>query len=209
MNRYFKLILLFLIPLNSCAYRFSNLHARPPKGVRTIAVEAIYDSSQVPLPHDLLWKSLQQAVAASGHLRLSSTSQADAILRINIENASLSSSGVPAGNLNPVREPRIQESSVNPPAFDKFEPLTIARALYPDNTLGILVTAEVWNLTSKQLILQRSYTFSNAFRAFRGDQNANNSSKSNFVQYQEALNNSVSKIGNQIAARIVSDLLVQ
>lgn len=192
----------------SCAYRLSNIHARNPKGIKSIAVEGVYDSSQVPFPHDVVWRNLQHAVASSGHVRLTSIANADALLRIHIESASLSPSG-PTQDVSPKKEPKIEDSGQNPPSYSAYESLGNARALYPDSTATLTVTAEVWNLSTKKLILQRSYPLSSAFRAFRGDMNANTNLKSNFAQYQEALNSAYSKMGRDLANRIITDLLIQ
>ena len=57
---------------SGCAYRFSNLHMKPPPGTKTIAIEAIYDTGKVAVPHEIIWEQLQKQFAINGRLRLAS-----------------------------------------------------------------------------------------------------------------------------------------
>src|SRR4051794_6895040 len=79
--------------LSACAYRFTSEHTAPPAGVRTIAIEAIYDASREVIPRELLWESLQNAFAADGHIKLAPQSRADALLRAHIKEAGINSAG--------------------------------------------------------------------------------------------------------------------
>ena len=69
------------LTMTACSYRFANPSIAPPPTVRSIAVEAVFDTGRRVLPHDLLWDSLQEAIIVSGKLRLAAPQVADAYLR--------------------------------------------------------------------------------------------------------------------------------
>ena len=51
----FLLLSLCVISIAGCAYRFTNKHIVTPEGIKTIAVEAIYDTGREVIRHELLW----------------------------------------------------------------------------------------------------------------------------------------------------------
>ena len=81
-------VAIFLL-ISSCAYRFTNLHMRAPNKAKTIAVEGIYDTSRLALPHEYLWESLQKYIAINGRLKLAPKNQADLYLRCQLVSAEI------------------------------------------------------------------------------------------------------------------------
>src|SRR3989338_6044213 len=69
-----------------CTYRFSNLYLQPPKGIHTLYIESIFDSSREVVPHEILWEKIQKAFALNGKLVLTPKVEADAYLRAHITN---------------------------------------------------------------------------------------------------------------------------
>ncbi len=201
-----KSLFLLLLVLSNCAYRFSNLHIVRPGNIRSLAVEAVYDTSKMPIPHEVLWSNLQQAVAANGHLQLVSAGEADAILRVHIQNAATRSSGVTTSSYQDVEEPVIPSSGTEPLGFSNFKDLTTARAFYPKATNFLTARAEVWHLASKELLLDRVYVLSQEFDAVRtGIVGVNN----NFPRFHETQAQSFNQISKDLATKIVDDLLVR
>ena len=207
-KRFWRVVFLFFgcFILSTCAYRFSNLYVVRPGNIRSIAVEAIYDTSKMPIPHEMIWSNLQQAIAVNGHLKLVPASEADAILRIQVQNSATRPSGVTTSTYQDLEEQVIPPSGSEPLGFTNFKDLTTARAFYPKATNYLTIRAEVWHLTRKELLLERVYVIAQEFDAVRtGSVGFNN----NFLRFHETQILSFSQMSKDIATKIVDDLLVR
>lgn len=80
-------LLLCLCAHSSCVYRLSNLHS--PVHTK-IALEAIYNTEALHLPHEHVWQAVQAMLARSG--RLSAYRDAEQLLRIHLHDSEMSSS---------------------------------------------------------------------------------------------------------------------
>src|SRR5436189_181600 len=90
LNIFKSLLYLSLTLMCGCVYRFTNKHIYVPDGAKTIAIAPIFDSSRIVVPHDILWFSLQQAFASSGHLSMASPAKADLFLQAHVKDAASS-----------------------------------------------------------------------------------------------------------------------
>lgn len=194
--------------LPACTYRFTNERLARPEGIRTIAVEAVYDTSREVLAHEILWESLQAAFAADGHLRLVSQSQADALVRAHLRQASMDATGTEQLN-GPRQEPVPYKGETPPPPAD-YPPLTQASRYKDTATIRTVVDVEVWNLTTHSVLLKQTYSLGENFRAVHQTKNGEFTTAGNdFLRYDEASTAKFQNISRNIAQAVVRDLLVR
>ena len=191
-----------------CAYRFSNAHVERPEGIRTIAIEAIYDTGREVLPHELFWEALQAGFAADGKLRLAPQDRADAYLRAHVRDAAL----VPVGSIvknPPERDPNIQ-GRVQLPQPTEFKPLAQAGELKTFGRVTAEIEVEVWSLRTQSLLMRRTYDLGQQFRAVHGfGKDAVTPRSNDYLRYEEAFEAKVKLMAEDLANRVVRDLLVR
>jgi hypothetical protein len=199
--------LLFTLSMAGCVYRLTNLHTASPNNIRTIHIEAVYDTSAEPVPHELLWDSLQRAIAANGQLKIASAEKADAILRAHIINTQVSKGGE-RKILNTNR--RRKESNVflgqsGPPTPGTLRDLSVTDDFFVKTSWSSSVRVELWDLNTKALLLQREYPLTGDVVAYRGDL----PTQIHHLRYEEQFQHSFGNATRGLAERIVSDLLVR
>ena len=181
----------------------------PPEGVTSIAVEAVYDTSREVVPHELLWRSLQEAFAANGRLRLTSPDHADVLLRSHLTWARVS----PPASPTPVDSDSTQKKDPAIP-FDElvqrnpatFRNLTRGGSFSTNENIQMKVEVEIWNLKSKDRIFTRSYSVGGSFISIRDEARAGISTQ--YLLYDEALRKRFLIMSQSIAERVVSDFLL-
>lgn len=194
--------------VTGCAYRFSNAFIERPEGIRTIAIEAIYDTGREVLPHEIFWESLQASFAADGKLHLAAQEKADAYLRAHILDASLTPSGSIVKNL-PERDPKIQ-GRVELPRPKEFKPLAQAGELKTFGQINTTIEVEVWSLRTQSLLMRRTYTLTQQFRAVHGfGKDAVTPRSNDYLRYEEAFEAKVKLMAEDLANRVVRDLLIR
>ena len=192
----------------SCAYRFSNAHVERPEGIRTIAIEAIYDTSREVLPHELFWEALQASFVADGKLRLASQYRADAYLRAHVRDATLTPACSIVKN-PPERDPKT-EGRVKLPRPPEFKPLAQAGELKTFGSVTVAVDIEVWSLRTQSLLMRRTYDLGQQFRAVHGfGKDAVTPRSNDYLRYEEAFEAKVKLMAEDLANRVVRDLLVR
>ena len=205
--RVFSLLLVSLVA-PSCAYRFTNERLVRPEGIRTIAVEAVFDTSREVIPHEILWESLQSAFASDGHLRLVSQGQADALVRAHLKQASISATGTE--QLNGPRKEPVPFKSDSPPPPSEYPTLTQASRYKDTAVLQTVVDVEVWNLWTRSLLFRQTYSLGENFRAVHQTKNGEFTTAANdFLRYDEAAIARFQSISRSIAQSVVRDLLVR
>ena len=199
---------------SACAYRFTNQHVSPPPGVRTIAVEAIYDTSREVLPHEMLWESLQTAFASDGHLRLTSQGGADALVRAHIKSASvIPAGGNIANDLNvsdqttKIKDPKPFSLTSPPPLPNQFRRLTQAGEYQDKATISTVVEVEVWNLNTRALLFKKTYPTSGTFQALHAS--ASTTANNNHLRFDEAGRASFKTISDGVASDVVHGLMLR
>lgn len=205
--------------LVGCAYRFTNTHLSPPRGVHSLAVEAVYDTSREVIPHELLWESLQEAFAVDGHLRLAPQSEADALLRAHIKAASVTATGAnktSRGNINLqddsviTKDPTFTEREV--PKFKAFRRLGVAGEYRDQANISWVVVVEIYDLNTQQVLLNETYPLSGDFRAIHSSEKQSDSVTTidnDFLRYDESARAQFKRLAANVATRVVSDLLVR
>lgn len=194
---------------SGCAYQFTNKHVVRPEGVKTIAVEAIYDTSREVLPHEQLWKSLQDAFASDGHLRLASQGSADALVRAHIRKAAVSPTGGKGSARTPEKDPDPFRDD-GPVDVSEFRQLTRqdANKIRDHVALNIVVDVEVWSLRTRTLLLKQTYPASDVF--FANYYSLPSSSPINdHLRFEEATEARFKAMSEGIARGVVRDLLVR
>ena len=191
-----------------CTYRFTNERLMRPEGIQTVAIEAVYDTSREVLPHEILWESLQAAFATDGHLRLVAQSQADALVRAHLRQASIVATGTEQLN-GPRKEPNPYNSDSPPPPSD-YPPLSQASRYKDTAHLRTVVDVEIWNLRTRALLLKQTYSLGENFRAVHQTKNGEFTTAGNdFLRYDEAATAKFQNISRSIAQSVVRDLLVR
>lgn len=194
---------LLILLLQGCVYRFSNTAMRPPVGVRTIAVEAVYDVSREVIPHELLWSAVQRELARSGRLMVTNQDEADAIMLITLNKASVNPTGTPSRE--PIsRDPAVTETQK--PAPQEFRNLKRAGNRTTDEAVNMAINVEVHDLKTRAVLFNRSYSAGTTFKSLRSETITPVSSA--FLNYEEALQAKVKELSEQLASRIVADFLM-
>ncbi len=194
------------IGLSGCVYRFTNLHVAAPEGIRTVAVEAVYDASREILPHELLWEELQRTIAAEGHLMLAKASSADALLRVKIKNARFSPTGTVVKPQTLTKDPAaLSPGQDSLPSYREFRTLTEAAELMPSTAVMIEVDVQLWHLTNRKLLFERSYVQTESFLSVR----PSTSPRNNYLRENEAFRSDFARMAKSISERVVSDLLIK
>ena len=193
-----------ILPVSGCVYRFSNLHVSTPQGIRTVAVEGVYDTSREILPHELLWEELQRAIASEGHLRVVPASRADALLRARIKSARFSPTGTVVRPQPMLQDPPAMQPGDAPYNYKDFRTLTEAAELMPSTGIAIEVELQLWHLNTRELLFEKTYVQSESFLAIR----PSTSPRNNHLRENEAFRADFSRISRSIADRFISDLLM-
>ena len=210
------LILFFLclsFVLSGCAYRFTNRHVKLPAGVHSVAVEAVFDTSQEVLPHEMLWQSLQRAFAADGHWQLVSQSQADALVRAHVRAASVTAVGTNLDNdLNSrgvvkVKDPEAFDGGP-PPVPSDFNQMTQAGKFRDQGTLTTVVEVEAWNLSTRQLIARKVYPVTSGFRALHAASGVT-TKFNDHLRYEEATREAFLHMSDGIAKDFVRTVFLR
>lgn len=195
--------LLLLGICTSCVYRFSNTALRPPVGVRTIAVEAIYDVSREVIPHELLWIAVQKELARSGRLMLTSQEEADALMVVTLSKASVTPTGTPSRETI-ARDPAITDTEK--PDYTEFRDLKRAGNRTTDEAVNMTINVEVHDLKTRAVLFNKNYAAGTTFKSLRA-YNITPAS-SGYLNYEEALQSKVKDLSEQLASRIVADFLM-
>lgn len=203
------LLIILVILLNSCSYRLTNLYLEAPNKIKTIAVEAVYDTSGQVVPHELIWTELQKAFAANGHLKVVAADQADALLRAHLHTFRSSNSGPRGSNGTPIAkgDPELYGEIGPPIAPGTLRDLTTARDYYSKETKGLVLDVEIWDLKRQTLILQRSY--SGGFDVLATRAPSDSPADLLTVRKDESSDKGVTKVAKLIAETVVSDFLVK
>jgi hypothetical protein len=191
--------------LPGCVYRFTNEHVVRPEGIRTVAVEAIYDTSREVIPHEMLWQALQDAFAVDGNLLLVSQRHADALVRAHIRDAFVGAAG-DITTLGPEKDSK-RDDPDDPPGPADYRPLTRAGEIREDGRLSMVVEVEVWNLRTRTMLMRKVYPVAGTFRAAYAIGGTTVPSNS-FLRYQESLESRMQIMSTSIAKRVVQTLLV-
>lgn len=186
----------------ACAYQFSNLHMRTPNNAKTIAVEGIYDTSRLALPHEYLWESLQKHIAINGRLKLVHASHADLYLRCQLVRANVSPFDV---KLNEIKDPDtfIDDSLDIPSPYPMGSYPSYRRASSYAQQEQVSATAEieVWDLREKKIVFKGSYGASATYGILSAG-----SVEYGFLKADEAFETGFAKVADDIARKAVADL---
>ena len=193
---------LLLLLTSSCVYNFSNTTLRPPVGVRTIAVEAVYDISREVIPHELLWSAVQRELARSGRLLVTSQEEADAIMLLTLTDAKVSPSGTPSREAIS-RDPVLSETEKGKPS--DFKNLRRAGNWTTDESVSMTLNVEVLDLKTRASLFSRNYSSGTTFKSLRSATITPTTSA--YLNYEEALQAKVKELSEQLASRIVADFL--
>ena len=189
--------------LSSCAYRFTNVAMSPPKGINSIAVEGIYDTSREVIPHEILWTSLMEEFGRNGRLMVTSKENADALVRVQLKEASVFPSG--AQNAEPIyKDPVVTADNKRTPG--EFKNLRRAGNWTTSETLTYNIVVEVHNLKTREKIFERTYSTGGVFRSFRDSTVAQPTT--GFLLYEEALEARMKSISASLARKVVTDILL-
>lgn len=189
---------------NGCAYRFTNQFVTLPPGVRSIAVEAVYDTSREVLPHEIMWEALQRSLAQDGHFQIVSQGSADALVRAHITKAD----DLPVGNAEkngPDRD--VKRSRSSDFSVEDFRHLPEAGEFTTRQSLSVGVDVEVINLATQEIIFKRQYTRTKEFRSFRSETSVVQK-KSHFLFFEEARTAKFRELSRDVADSFVRDFVV-
>ncbi len=191
----------YLLFFSSCSYRFTNLHLGPPKGIHSIAIEAIFDSSKTPIPHEILWASLQKQFAIDGRLKVTSAERADVYLRAHISKSTVTQDGVQ--NYYEGRDPTTIIDHGNARNPQDFQNLNRAKKFATHATITIEMDVEFWNLRTKEVLYKKSYVMGKRYEIFDARVPFDNQ----FLQAHETQALTFEQLSDTLAKAIVFDFL--
>jgi hypothetical protein len=200
----FSAALCILSPIAGCSYRFTNVDAVLPGGMRTIAIESVYDTSGEILPHGLLWREVQLAIARNSRFRVTNRSQADMLLRLHINSGVIAPSGSPEVVRKNRKDPKPYEFK-EPPRPSDFDSLFLPSQFLKNETLAISVVTELWSARDKKIIFSSTYTESQEYNAIFPD--INSPMDLQFIRAEEQSQNVFVQLSSKIASRFIRDLL--
>ena len=196
-----------LLILSSCSYRFSNLHMRAPAGSKSIAIEAIYDTSHQVLPHEYIWESIQRQFANDGRLELRSQENADLYMRVHLKNASFAPNNLFYQTAkDPVsfeRADLLKEGFISPYPLSAYSRYRRAMSFYRSNIFSMSLKAEVWDLRTRQMIFERSYGLGGTYSTDPGGSPL----EYGFLRVEENFENLFAGKAAEFAKNVVSDFL--
>lgn len=185
-----------------CTYRFSNLYLQPPKGIHTLYVESIFDSSREVTPHEILWEKIQRAFAVNGKMILTSKTEADAYLRAHITTATVKQFDLEGSVSKDISIPLMDGTGRYNP-LSAYENLLAATRFSKKESLALSVLVEVWDLRNKQLLWSQTYTGSDYHKIF----GVYTAKESGYLYATEGYEAVFASISGQIADNILRDFL--
>ncbi|MFW7379350.1 MAG: hypothetical protein ACOH5I_11120 [Oligoflexus sp.] len=196
-------LLFFAWLMPACAYRFTNVALAPPPNVRTIAIEAVYNTSREVIPHEWFWQAVQAEFARNGRVWLTSPEQADALMTLHITQASVAPSGTPIPEAINRDPPVSDRGSLSP--FN-FKNLRIAGSYTTTETINFQVEVTVHHLRQRRIIHRRLYQSGGSFRSFQAS--TVSQINSGFLMYQEGMESRFRQLSEQLSRRIVTDFFL-
>jgi hypothetical protein len=186
----------------SCVYRFTNKHIHVPDGAKTIAIAPIFDSSRIVIPHDVVWGSLQNAFASSGHLVVTGVNHADFFLQAHLKDGVTAEYESDA--ISTVRDPRmfIDPSTSQPYTPKSYVNLNAADIFSKRERLSFTVFVEIWDLRKRTLLLQKEYPLSSNFNM----STIPSTLESRYLHNEEVVEYLVSSLAKGFAQNVVEDL---
>jgi hypothetical protein len=201
--KYRTLTLLILVTcLQSCVYSFVNSvrHSSNSK-IRSIAVEAVYDTSSTPMSHANLWREIQRAIIKDGYLSLTNSNSADAILTLQLLSNRVANSGSP---IELDSKTTLDDFIPSTATADQITNLNRAGRITQHEVLGFTVLAEAYELSTGKKIYSKSYSRSATLKSIRGNYLAR---ENDFLIHEEALSNRTKEMSKSMGAQINSDLV--
>lgn len=193
----------------SCAYRFTGKYTVPPAGIKTIAIESIYNTSREPVHHELLWTALQEEIAKDGVLRVTDRKKADALLRIHLNSGDtvtggpLDFVGKNANDRNKDFDPYNLSSPPNP---NEFRKLGKAREIRDSYHYKARINVELIHLRTKEMLFKSSYLLStNNFSARQSGTSVANAN----LRFSENKDYALQYASQKVSQNIIQDILVR
>jgi hypothetical protein len=186
----------------NCTYRFSNLYLQPPKGIQTLYVESIFDSSREVTPHEILWEKIQKAFALNGKLILTSKEEADAYLRAHITSAVVNQFDLEGSVSKEIAIP-LTDSTGRYQPLSAYENLLAATRFSKKENLSLSVMVEIWDLRTKEKLWSQTYA-STDFHKIYGVYTAKESA---YLYAEEGFEFLFATLSERIADSILRDFL--
>lgn len=202
----YPLIIVGLIAccVSACSYRFTNIDAALPGGLRTIALEAIYDTSGEILPHGLLWREIQLAIARNSRFRITNRNNADMLLRLHINSASIVPSGSPEVVYKIRKDPKPYnfEEPARPTDYDS---MFLPSQFLKNETLALTVAIELWSIRERKIVFSSAFSETQEYNAVFSESTA--PTPIQFVRSEEASQNVFLEMSRKISSRFLGELL--
>jgi len=196
-------LLIFAGLTAGCVYRFTNVASAPPPDVRSIAIEAVYDTSREVIPHEWLWQAVQAEFARNGRIWLTTPEKADALMTLHVTYAAVTPTGTPIPEAINRDPPLANRGSLSP--FN-FKNLRIAGSYTTTEAVSFQVEVVVNHLRQGRVIHRRQYQSGGSFRSFQAS--TISQTRSGFLMYQEGLESRFKQLSEQLSRRIVTDFFL-
>lgn len=198
-----RLLLLFLLANLGCShYRFSNQYVELPKGARSIAIEAVFDTSRIPIPHEVLWGSLQKEFAARGHLKVTNSEQADLYVTTLIRNTLTRQHDVES-SLHRYEPKKFLNPETQAPFLpNEYLDMNTADQFSKKEDLAFVVEVEVWDLRHKTKLMSKDYNISGTYNIAQ----TRSTLETRFIRTDESFEALFASLVKRLSANIVNDV---
>lgn len=186
-----------------CTYRFTNIQAKAPAGINSIAVEAIYDTTQKVIPHEILWESLQREFIKDGRLKVTDSDSADAYLKLQIIafDTSLSVESDIGKKEDDITGELSDLDSVDP---RNLRNLNIASTIAEQESQQFIVQVEIWDLNNQQLLHKKNYQASSGLYRIHDNTTTH---ENRFLRAEEAMKVGFQNAADNLARNVVRDFI--
>jgi hypothetical protein len=188
--------------LSGCVYRFSNLYRQPPKGIQTLYVESVFDSSREVVPHEILWEKIQMAFAKNGKVRLTSKEKADAYLQIHLTRGDAKQFDLDGFVSKNIQIPLL-DSNNRYQNLSAYENLLAATRYSKRESMTLTVDIDIWDLRTKKKLWSKTYTQRELHKIY----GLYTAPESAYLYSEEGLEWIFSLVSDRIAGEVVRDFL--
>jgi hypothetical protein len=149
----------------------------------------------------MIWLSLQQAFATSGHLVLARAPNADFFLQAHVRDGSTSE--YESDSLTTITDPHMFLDANNSPLAPKdYVNLHAADVYSKRERISFTILVEIWDLRNKNLLLKKEYTIASNFNMFA----IASTKESQYIRNEENMELLISTEAKTFAKNVVNDL---
>ncbi len=155
------------IYITSCQYRFTSIPLDSTKP-KSMAIAAIYDTTNISLPHQILWERIQKELILKSNYNLTPPPQANFYLTAHIKKSEMNQINSYTNIRKKDPTSLVNPETQKPYTLSDFNRINIAASFSRQQALSITVEITVWDLQTKGVIFKKSYSSSGQYDIYSG-----------------------------------------